>query len=360
MTRVSAALTWIIGAGLLLNAGLPVALGQTPEAAPAEEAADAPPAEALTVPDAVTLALTAIEKAEAGGPEATVAAQKAYQLAQYVLAKDPTNAHGTFVLGRVLLLQGRYREAMGYLREYTSTRVGSNDWLGFKLLADILTQGSYYELAQAKYEEALKLNKVEPSIHLGLARVKLAQKMLEDAAQHARQAIELDEEPSLAAQAILAQTLLQMKNYEEADVSSQRAVELARAAIREAPFDRPKLMKLNEMLGLRLGILQTRQAVMPEQANTYIAMAHVIQDQADLGRLMAWHQAVAILEQGVTNTAPNTPPELLLETARLQYAVGRKEDACIAVDSLLDTHPDHPEAKQLREQIGCPTVPASP
>jgi len=87
-------------------------------------------------------------------------------------------------------------------------------------------------------------------------------------------------------------------------------------------------------------------------------MAKVIQEQADLVRLMTQHQALRTLELGVQKTAPNVPPDLVVEVAKLQFSVGRTEDAVKSLDFLLQKYPDHAEGRKLRERIAGP-LPAS-
>jgi len=99
---------------------------------------------------------------------------------------------------------------------------------------------------------------------------------------------------------------------------------------------------------------ETRLSLYPDQADIYLAIARIVQDQADLARLTAYHQAIAVLERGIEQTGANAPPELLYEAARLMYAVGRIEDARTPLMALLEKDPDHTEGRTLLDRLGEP------
>jgi tetratricopeptide (TPR) repeat protein len=158
----------------------------------------------------------------------------------------------------------------------------------------------------------------------------------------------------LAATDIVAQANLELRNFPKAEEAARQSVELARERVRIVPHDMERLNDLNAAYLLTLTALERRQEVFPEQADVYIGMAEVIKDQADLVLLMTWHQALQRLELGVQNTAPNVPPNLLMEVATLQYNVGRTDDAVKTLDFLLKKQPDHVEGRKLRERIAGP------
>ena len=328
-----------------------------------EEPAEVTPAAQLSAREALEKALEAIAAAEKGGPDAALNLQQASQLANYVLAISPGDPQAGFVIGRAILLEGRTREAMSYLTAYTKTREGQLDWLGFKLLGDILSQGKYYELAQANYKQALELNKNKPEIYLGLAGVQLARKMYGEAAKHAEKAIDLDPEPNPHAHAFRAHILLEgvrdeytppqekEKSLRDAEPAAAQAVEATKEEISRHPGDTQLLNDLNQRYALMLGILQEKLGMYPEQVEIYLKISALIQDQANLARLIAYHHALQLLERGIEATAPETSPELLWETARLQYAVARNEDALKTLDALLEKNPEHAQGKRLREKV---------
>ena len=339
--------------------------GQAASSEPAPSPIDTGTGRDSTVPPSTSEAMAeaeqAINKAEKGGAGFMLAAQRAAQLTDYVLNQKREgaqakveNARAMFVRGRVLLLQGRMRDALAYLKEYAASE-GKADWLCCKLLGDIYFQGKYYEMSLQSYKEAGRLNSRESKVFLGWARAELALNKREEAAKHAQQAIDLDAERDPEPHLLLAQTQLQLQKFAEAVVTARRAIDLTRDRLRQEPGQEKWLKSLDNALSVMMEIDQTRLERNPEQGDIYVSLAQVAQDRADLARLMAYHEAIRTLEQGLEKTAPNTPPEvmyaLLYETARLQYAVGRDEDARAILDVLLEKQPDHAEARKLRDKI---------
>jgi tetratricopeptide (TPR) repeat protein len=318
-----------------------------PSAGPSTEGPPMHPAEALAE------ALTAVALAEEGGPDAVDAAAKASKLANYVLALQPLNVRAKFVLARVYLLQGRGREALGLLREYTNTREGETDWLGFKLLGDIYLDGKYYGMAREKYEAAIRLNPTERDLFVQLARAELGDKLVAEAAEHARRAIELGDaaDPIPEPYTVLALALLDIKRYGESHAAANRAKDLARVQLRNDPGSIQLLHKLEGVLTLEESILVETIKAYPEQPEAYLALARLTQESADVSRLLAYHNALRILLAGARGTAPNIPPELLYQTARLHRAVGQNEEAMEVLEKVFERDPNHSAALELRKQI---------
>jgi tetratricopeptide (TPR) repeat protein len=100
-----------------------------------------------------------------------------------------------------------------------------------------------------------------------------------------------------------------------------------------------------------LQIQQEKGLFYPEQASVYLETARILQDLADLTRLMAYHEALRHLERGIENTGPDSPAELLYETARLRYSVGQYEKAIELTNTILNKEPDHALALKLRDMI---------
>ncbi|MBN1514081.1 MAG: tetratricopeptide repeat protein [Phycisphaerae bacterium] len=359
-------------AGWLLIGSAGPLVAQTAEAPTASQPGTlgAPPSIPESLEQASAEIAAAEEAVETGSGEWQIRARKARELASYVLSAEPLNPRAQFVLGRVMLLEGRAREAMDYITKYTQDpREGQFDWLGFKLLGDVLAEGKYYELAESKYLQALQLNRQEPGIFFGLATVRANRKMFKEAADHARQGIALQSPPRAKYHALLARILLEtlkdattdpqtkVKNLSEAQAEARRAVELIRERVREDPAEVNRLGQLSNLLVLQRTVEETRLSLYPEQADIYLAIARIVQDQADLARLTAYHQAIAVLERGIEQTGANAPPELLYEAARLMYAVGRIEDARTALKSLLEKDPTHAEGRALLERLGEPPAP---
>jgi len=360
---LSAVAGWL----LIGSPGLLVAQTADSPAAPPPGAPGTPP----SIPESLERALAEIaaaeEAIETGAGQWQTRARTAKELANFVLANEPLNPRAQFVLGRVLLLEGRAREAMDYITRYTQDpREGQFDWLGFKLLGDVLAQGKYHELAESKYLQALQLNRQEPRIFFGLATVRANRKMYKEAADHARQGITLQSPPRARYHALLAQILLEtlkdattdpqtkVKNLAEAQAEARRAVELIRERVRENPGEVSRLGQLSNLLVLQRTVEETRLSLYPDQADIYLAIARIVQDQADLARLTAYHQAIAVLERGIEQPGANAPPELLYEAARLMYAVGRIEDARTPLMALLEKDPDHTEGRTLLDRLGEP------
>lgn len=351
MTRIRSWWWWAFGAALVW--GLPGRLSAQEE--PNANAPQPPPAEqpgaTLSIPEALERAQSAIGAAEKGGADAPANLRKAEQLGNYVLANDPINKRATFILGRCELLEGRGREAMGKIDAYVRSPEGESDWLGYKLLGDIHNDGKYYKMARTKYEKAATLNPNESSIFVGLARVELQLHYYDEAIEHARRGVELDRESLPAPYTILARTLVAAKQFEEADGAIQRAIDLTLVKIRNDPGDTDLLRELDFRYQIVMQIQASILSAYPERPEPYLRIATLVQNRADLARLLAYHDALQPLTMGLERTAPNTPASLYYEVAKLQYAVGRNDDALANLKNALEKDPNHVQAQELLQTI---------
>ena len=220
---------------------------------PAEDAYPAP----ADLKDALDRATEAIREAERGGPDMQAKLQEAEHYVVAALGLDAANLRADFINGRMNMLIGRSRDAFGQVSSYASSPEGAKDWEAFKILGDLLLQGTYYVQAEAKYKQALELNPNEASIYIGLAECARNRGRRLDAITYAQQAQQLDPSSAEAydayAEALQAQGML-----EEAREAVRASIGLTQTALRDRPTDTALLSKLYTRYGSLQNILQTR------------------------------------------------------------------------------------------------------
>ena len=359
-----AAVLMLLTSGVLIA---PPAFGQQfapPADASAEESA-APDDTSLDLPnmtleELVTEAYKAIEIAEDGGPDSADAFKRATRFIGAIRARDPLNDDAEFLSGRSNLLMGRPREAIGNLKTYSSSHKGSNDWLAFKLLGDLYQQAKYYTLARDKYQAAISLNPRDPEPHAGLARTELSLARPDRAVLAVQEAIELTKpERNPADYALLAQALLQDRKVDEAAEAANTAVELARENARNDLANPKPLAELGQYVRVLGNIIQTSIANFPERTEEYSRLVRVQKEQAGISHLMALHTLLRATEDVTERLAPDVPPSLVLEHAKLLIEVGDVERAAQVLAELLAKDIDNAEAQQLLEHLGA-AIPAAP
>ena len=345
-------------------AGVQWASAQTSDPAPGADAnkskaaVPGPKAE-LTVAESLEKAKKLIDMLEASGdpssPEFISAAGELGKILSFVRAKDPLNVTAGYILGRMALASNRPREALSLIEAYVNDPAGRNDWYAFKLLGDLYLV-SYASHAMSRYQRAAELAPVEPEPRIGIAKANLKLVRAEEAISSARLAIQLDKKQDPTYRVVLAQALLLDKKYEEAASTAREAVALTENLVRENPGDRKLLEDLRSRYELLVRSLSSLSDTYPENPDYLIQMVQVMQDFADLERIISYHNALSLLESRRERFGDDVPVGVLYEQARLNRLVGRDTDALAVLDDLLTKDPTYAPALELREAIQPATV----
>ena len=344
------------------------ALGQDPpatptldEALPDEELLDT---SHMTLEEVIAEAYATIEKAEEKGPDTNDLLARTSQLVGVIRLRNEGNVDADFIAGRVNILVNRPREAIGFITKYTEHRKGENDWLAFKLLGQLYLEAKYYQMARDKYRRASELNPREPEPFAGLAQTEWSLSRYDKAVDAARKAVELDSrnpesEREPRYYAVLADALLGMGDLEPALEAATTAAETARRRAREDATDVKLWRRVDAYCALIQKTIGSMLARHPERTEFYVRLIRISRERADIAHLIHLHRVLESVEQGITATEPTTPPELLIEKAKLLVEVGNTDEAVEVLTGLLAKHPDQAEARQLLEQIKPPEA-ASP
>ncbi len=267
-----------------------------------------------------------------------------------ILEIDPLNKTASYVKGRLHILAGRPRSALPMIEEYVNDPAGLNDWRAYKILGDLYIS-SFPKHAVSKYRQAIQLAENEAEPVIGLARAQLKLSNPKEAVENAQNAIRLDKKGESSYHATLAEALMMDKKFEDAARASEAAVKMSEEDISRNPEIKSLLVDLQTNYDLRLQCVSQLAALYPERADYVVQLAQIWQDKADLERVVAYHQAVLMIERSKTNPQLKVSPELLYEEARLNRLVSRNDKALIALDELLKLDPNFAPAIELKKII---------
>jgi len=313
----------------------------------------------MTVDQALERALRELEVAEQEGEEAEDAYNAASQLASFVLSKEPLNVTGEYILGRLAILANQPRDALARIEKYANAPEGRNDWYAFKLLGDLYLV-SYPSQARAKYERALVLAPNESDAMIGIGRAELKLNRAEEAIEFAEKAIRAEEEPHADYRTTLAEALLLDKRLEDAVARAQEAVHITEEAVRDDPGAEDLLYELKDRYKLLVRCLTRLSDAYAERPDYLVQLVQTLQDQADLDRLLTYHEALRIIEQGAKYLEDRVTAPVLYEQARLNRLVGRSDEARSLLERALELDPQFEPARELFNRLAPEVAAAGP
>jgi tetratricopeptide (TPR) repeat protein len=331
---------------------------------PAEPARVSSSEEATTVSAAevheyVQRAIAALDRldAEVGArtPEITEALQaivnEVNEAIETVRSLAPTNPWLSYLLGRAYALTGRRADAVDQLMTFVRTREGRNEWHAYQMLGDLLVD-EFPRLAQANYEKAKRLNPNEPTATFGLSVCALKRGDTQEALRLVQEAMAAAEKPTLRHVAHLARVLQAAGRFDEALAETDRALRMAWSAAENDPGAREPLVAVDAQYQQLIDLLQARiQAPIPAPVNLYIRLADTVRDRNEVKSQLAKHQALRVLEAGIEETAPDTPPALLEAYGAALAEVGRTAAAIKTFEQLLATDPDNAAASDWLRRL---------
>jgi tetratricopeptide (TPR) repeat protein len=144
---------------------------------------------------------------------------------------------------------------------------------------------------------------------------------------------------------------MQQSQYELASDAAWEAVKFSEIRIRSKPGDSTMLAEARENYAILIECLTDLVARYPDQSVFLVKLVQAYQDRADLERLMAYHGAIGLIEEGLRHPEVKVSPELLYELARLKHVVGKSDEALELVGRVLEAAPDNVAAQKLHERL---------
>ena len=300
------------------------------------------------------------EEDEESSQEFTERYSEARDLTNYVLHHDPLDVTAGYVLGRLSIMNRRPREALPRIATYVEDPVGKSDWYARKLLGDLYLV-SYPRQARGQFNEAVRLAPEEPDALIGLAEAELKLHRADEAIESAQKAILRDTESTPAYRAVLARALLLIDDrHVEAHQAAREAVTLAERKIRDNPGRVGLLREAKRHYGLLIRCLVVLLAEFPEKPEFVVQAVHAYLDQADLERLLKYHEALATLKTARTYPQLEASGDLLYEEARLNRLIGRNDKAIELIEQIPESDPRYQAARELLQIIRPVEEPGAP
>jgi len=253
----------------------------------------------------------------------------ANRLKEYVdiiRTEAPDNPWPGYLQGRMLAMTGRHFDAISLLRKFLETREGRNDWQAYRVLGDLFVQ-EYPQLARSQYQTAQRLKPDEPTVLYGLSLCAYFLGNVGEATDLARRAVDADRRQSLRLLRHLVRVLSANEDWAEAARTAVEALHLAQAEARAEPELQESWQAVDAQYQLVIETFQKRLTGAPGTDEEYFELVEYIRLRADNVKRLAVYDVLAVLEQGVEDTAPDTSPALREKYAVALAEAGRREQA---------------------------------
>lgn len=312
----------------------------------------------ISVDEALRAAQETLDRLEEADGEAAVRAllDEVSRHMAALQASDPDHPRLPYLFARIYQVTGRNGDAIDQLRKFVQTREGRNEWRAYRMLGDLFVE-EFPRLAKANYEQAAALKAGEPSVLYGLSLSAIGVGRQEEALRLARQAVESDDEGTVAYVSHVARILLSQQVWDEAERTAQSSLELARRAMRDNPSRSDPIQAVDAQYALLMEIVQSRLAANPQSAEPtdvdaieiaglHLRLAGFVRERMRLASILSQHQVLGVLEAGVRRTSPDTPVDLLEAYALALADVGRPDDAFDTFQRILAANPQNARAAE--------------
>ncbi len=263
---------------------------------------------------------------------------------------DPTNSWLPFFRAKKLAVNGNLGDAVMLLRRFVESPTGRSEWRAHLLLGNLLVSG-FPQLASASYREAGSLKPNEPRTLIGLAQCMQKLGKLKEATTLAIQAIRVA--PSPANRVLLAQLHQIQRNWDEAIDEMDQALTTEKESIGQQFPLRRQLDELIRFHKVLIRILQdaVNDPLATQKGQRYVSLAQAIHDHAEYGRKRTLYDELDILAQGIEAFESNPPVMLLEKYAIALAAVGRTDEAIIALEEVLQKDSANQRAKDWLSKL---------
>ncbi len=290
----------------------------------------------------------------------------AIRTAQKALEARPDQAEANLVMGAILALDNRGREAFPYLDRYTKSEAGRNDYQGYEILGDLFLKSNHNRMARDRFAEALarapareRDEPIKARVQIKLAEALSGLAQHEQAIETARQAI-ADVPDSADYHWQLARIMARADRVPDAIVEMETAIRLLNADVQreftkaqhdpEAEGALSKLQLTNEVYDmLQRTMLLAISRNPPDTADLYANVSRTLGEQANVERQIKLHEALAAAREAVKTNSKS--PALWLNQAEREFAVGMGAAARKSLDEVFKLDPANAGAKRLLAQI---------
>ena len=272
-------------------------------------------------------------------------AEELERCAEIMRTREPENPWLHYLYGRIQALAGRQGAAIEHLRRFVATREGRNDWRARRVLGDLYV-GPYPQLAKAEYEAANRLKENEPSVLYGLSVCAFKLGQVEEAVRLAQQVVTADRRPTARHLGNLAQVLRARRRWDESLRAAEQALQAARDTAGRREGERTPLQAIEAQFALLIDIRRARLAESSGTAADRLQLARDIRARAENATKLSLHDALDVLQEGVEETAPNTPVALRERYAVVLAETGRRDEAIAEFERLLAADPANAAAAE--------------
>ncbi len=306
----------------------------------------------MTVDEAIEAALAAIDRLDdSAEPDSRKAAfNEAQDLLARIQIDAPTSAWILYLSGRLLAANQKRNAAIDALERFVEKREGRTYWKAHRSLGDLFVS-DYPRLARMYYEKADALTGDEPTVLFGLSQCAVKLGDMAKGVELAARAVEADGRTHVGLLIHLATVLVRAGRLDEALNEAMSSLELTAVQVRNNPGSRGPLRVAEAQYSLLIDIAKARVQEDPQSSDDYLRFARFLRQRGLVRQTLSLHDALEIVELGISKGDGQTTVGLLEERARLLEALDRQDEAIKMLEAILGAHPDNPDMIAWLERL---------
>ena len=291
--------------------------------------------------DAIPLTYRASERSEL--------LKTAKRLLAQISAADAANPWLYYLRGRIWSVGGSRPifDAIGELNTFIETHIGQSYWKAYVVLGDLYAE-AWPMQAKSKYLRADDLNPNHAKTLYGLSvcESKLGEKDAAlDYAQRAVQSASANERTKYLGH--LVRLYAAEREWDDAYQAALAARALAESRRRLEPTEAEPLRNLETQLQLLINTVKGLLFGHPNDASLYLKLIDYIEELADVRRELSAFETLAVVDAGITSTAPSPPLALDVKRVEILLYLGRRDEAITACEAIRTRSLNHPVCADL-------------